>query len=252
MAGNTAVSAPPYLEGGTRWPGRPIAHEGRPMNVFLVLAHPERRSFNAAMFDTAVETLSAAGHAVATSDLYRMGFDPVSSRRNFTSVRDADYLKLQSEEMHATEEGGFAPEIEEEIVKVEAADLMIWQFPLWWFGLPAILKGWVDRVFAMGRTYGGGHVYETGRFSGKLALLSLTTGGPETAYRPDGFNGDLGAILRPVQRGILNFTGFAVLAPQVVYGPARADDMQRAAWLAAWDRRLAGIESERPVDVGRY
>jgi NAD(P)H dehydrogenase (quinone) len=222
------------------------------MNVFLVLAHPEPRSFNGAMFDTALDTLSGAGHAVVTSDLYRMGFDPVSSRRNFASVRDAEYLKLQGEEMHATEVGGFAPEIEEEIVKVEAADLMIWQFPLWWFGLPAILKGWVDRVFAMGRTYGGGHVYETGKFSGKRALLSLTTGGPVAAYRPAGFNGDLDAILRPIQRGILNFTGFAVLAPQVVYGPARADDTQRAASLAEWDRRLAAIESERPIDVGRY
>jgi NAD(P)H dehydrogenase (quinone) len=222
------------------------------MNVFLVLAHPEARSFNGAMFDTAIETLSAAGHSVVTSDLYRMGFDPVSSRRNFTSVRDADYLKLQSEELHATEVGGFTAEIEQEIVKVAAADLMIWQFPLWWFGLPAILKGWVDRVFAMGRTYGGGRVYATGVFSGKRALLSLTTGGPEGAYRADGFNGDLDAILRPIQRGILNFTGFAVLAPQIVYGPARADDAQRAAWLADWDRRLGGIESESPIDVGRY
>ena len=222
------------------------------MNVFLILAHPERNSFNGAMFDTALETLSAAGHAVVTSDLYRMGFDPVSSRRNFTSVRDADYLKLQSEEVHATEVGGFAREIEEEIVKVETADLMIWQFPLWWFGLPAILKGWVDRVFAMGRTYGGGHVYETGRFSGKRALLSLTTGGPAAAYRNDGFNGDLGAMLRPIHRGILNFTGFAVLAPQVVYGPVRADDAQRAGWLADWDRRLGRIQNESPIDVGRY
>jgi NAD(P)H dehydrogenase (quinone) len=129
---------------------------------------------------------------------------------------------------------------------------MIWQFPLWWFGLPAILKGWVDRVFAMGRTYGQGHVYDTGRFVGKRALLSLTTGGPEAAYRPDGFNGDLGAMLKPIHRGILNFTGFAVLAPQVVYGPVRADDGQRAQWLAAWARRVEAIAREAPIEVGRY
>ncbi|MBV8471645.1 MAG: NAD(P)H-dependent oxidoreductase [Burkholderiaceae bacterium] len=53
------------------------------MNILLVLAHPERHSFNGAMFDTALHALEAAGHTVATSDLYRMGFDPVSSRRNF-------------------------------------------------------------------------------------------------------------------------------------------------------------------------
>jgi NAD(P)H dehydrogenase (quinone) len=222
------------------------------MNVLLVLAHPERRSFNGAMFDTALDTLGAAGHDVVTSDLYRMGFDPVSSRRNFASVKDADYLKLQIEEMHASEVDGFAVEVEAEIAKIESAELMIWQFPLWWFGLPAILKGWVDRVFAMGRTYGNGHIYETGKFRGKKALLSLTTGGPEAAYLADGFNGDLDAILRPIQRGMLEFTGFSVLAPQVIYGPVRANDAQRATWLESWARRLESIESESSIDVGRY
>ena len=222
------------------------------MNILLVLAHPERQSFNGAMFDTAAATLRSAGHTVATSDLYRMNFDPVSSRRNFTSVADAGYLKLQQEELHASATGGFAAEIEQEIAKVEAADLMIWQFPLWWFGLPAILKGWVDRVFAMGRTYGNGRIYVSGRFVGRRALLSLTTGGPEAAYRPDGFNGDLDAILKPIQRGILNFTGFSVLAPQVCYAPVRAGDAERAAWLAAWAARLQGVEREQAVQVGRY
>lgn len=222
------------------------------MKVLLVLAHPERRSFNGAMFDRASDALRAAGHDVVTSDLYRMEFDPVSSRRNFVSVRDADYLKLQTEEMYASEVDGFAVEVGTEIAKIETADLMIWQFPLWWFGLPAILKGWVDRVFAMGRTYGNGRVYDTGKFRGKKALLSLTTGGPPAAYLPEGFNGDLNAILRPIQRGVLEFTGFSVLAPEVIYGPVRADQAQRAAWLDAWARRLGSIESEPAIDVGRY
>ena len=222
------------------------------MNVLLVLAHPERLSFNGAMFDVAQTTLENAGHTVVTSDLYRMGFDPVSSRHNFTSVHNPDYLKLQAEEQLASETDGFADEVEAEIAKVEAADLMIWQFPLWWFGLPAILKGWVDRVFAMGRAYGNGHIYETGKFKGKRALLSLTTGGPADAYLENGFNGDLNAILRPIQRGILNFTGFSVLQPQLVYGPVRVDDARRQAWLAQWAQRLREIESEMAIVVGRY
>ena len=222
------------------------------MNVLLVLAHPERRSFNGAMFDVAQTTLENAGHTVVTSDLYRMGFDPVSSRHNFTSVHNPDYLKLQAEEQLASETDGFADEVEAEIAKVEAADLMIWQFPLWWFGLPAILKGWVDRVFAMGRAYGNGNIYETGKFKGKRALLSLTTGGPADAYLENGFNGDLNAILRPIQRGILNFTGFSVLQPQLVHGPVRVDDAQRHAWLAQWAQRLREIESEKAIVVGRY
>ncbi|MBV8124668.1 MAG: NAD(P)H-dependent oxidoreductase [Burkholderiales bacterium] len=222
------------------------------MNVLLVLAHPEPQSFNGAMFGTARSALEANGHQVVTSDLYRMGFDPVSSRRNFVSVKEAGYLKLQAEEMLASEVHGFALDVEAEIAKIEAADLMIWQFPLWWFGMPAILKGWVDRVFAMGRVYGNGHIYETGRFKGKRALLSLTTGGPEAAYQQGGFNGDLEAMLRPMQRGMLEFTGFSVLMPQVVYGPVRADDAQRHAWLAQWEGRLRFIEQETPIEVGQY
>jgi NAD(P)H dehydrogenase (quinone) len=222
------------------------------MNVLIVFAHPEPKSFNGALFDTAVEILSAAGHTVATSDLYRMGFNPVSDRHNFSTVKEADFLKLQIEEMHATEVGGFASDIEAEIEKVEAADLMIWQFPLWWFGLPAILKGWVDRVFAMGRTYGYGHIYETGVFKGKRALLSLTTGGPQEAYTPDGFNGDLDAVLRPMQRGMLEFTGFSVLRPEVHWQPVRVEAAERQTWLEVWSNRLRNIEQESPIVVGRY
>ena len=222
------------------------------MNVLIVLAHPEPKSFNGALFETAIATLRAAGHSVVTSDLHRLGFSPLSDRSNFTAAKDPDYLKLQTEELHATETHGFAPELEAEIAKVEAADLMIWQFPLWWFGVPAILKGWVDRVFAMGRAYGGGRVYETGMFQGKRSLLSLTTGGPEGAYTAEGFNGDLDAILRPIHRGMLEFTGFEVLAPHVIYGPVRVDDAQRSAWLTAWAERLRHLEAETPMEVGRY
>ncbi len=222
------------------------------MNVLIVFAHPEARSFNGAMFDTAVRELRAAGHTVETSDLYRMGFDPVSSRANFTTVKDPDYLKLQIEETHASQSDGFAPEIEAELRKLEACDLLILQFPMWWFGLPAILKGWVDRVMAMGRTYGYGSIYQTGKFRGKRALLSLTSGGPQEAYQKGGFNGDIEAILRPVQRGVLEFLGFDVLAPQIHYGPVRVSDEQRTAWLADYAERLKSIDTEAPVAVGPY
>ncbi|MBL8490337.1 MAG: NAD(P)H-dependent oxidoreductase [Rhodocyclaceae bacterium] len=222
------------------------------MKAFVVFAHPEPKSFNGALYRTAVDSLRAAGHEVHTSDLYGMQWNPVSDRRNFVTVKDPDYLKLQLEETHASEVGGFAPVIETELQKLEDCDLMIWQFPLWWFGLPAILKGWADRVLAMGRTYGYGKIYDTGAFRGKRAVLSLTTGGPAEAYRPDGFNGDIMGILRPVHRGILQFVGFDVLAPQVTYGPVRVDDTRRRAWLDAWSERLQGIATEAPIDIGRY
>jgi len=142
------------------------------MKVFLILAHPEIKSFNGALHQIARETLVEVGHQVQNSELYQMGYQPVSDRSNFTTVKDADYYKQQTEELHATEVNGFAEAVESEIQKLEWCDLTIWQFPLWWFGLPAILKGWVDRTFAMGRVYGGGKIYKTGAFKGKRAMLS--------------------------------------------------------------------------------
>src|SRR5262249_41997881 len=99
------------------------------MNVFLVHAHPEPRSFCFALARTASETLSSAGHDVAISDLYPAAFNPVSGRHNFLTVSNPDYYKQQQEEMHATERNGFAPEIEAEIRKLEQTDLLVFSFP---------------------------------------------------------------------------------------------------------------------------
>ena len=222
------------------------------MKVFIVYAHPEPKSFNSALFRVAQDVFREGGHEVQVSDLYAMGFNPVVSRKNYTSVKDPETFKPQIEDMHATESGGFAPDIEAEIRKMEWCDFMLWQHPLWWFGLPAILKGWVDRCFAMGRTYGGGRLYENGVFKGKRAMLSITTGGPAEAYAKGGFNGDINAVLRPIHRGILNFTGFDVLAPHIIYAPVRLRDEQRKAILEGYSRRLRQIDKEGPVSVGEY
>lgn len=222
------------------------------MKSFIVYWHPEPESFNAALLHTACDTLTADRHEVKTSDLHTMRFDPISGRHNFTTTKDPKYFKQQIEEMHATDNNGFSKEIELEIRKLEWCDFMIWQFPLWWFGLPAVFKGWVDRVFAMGRVYGGGRIYQDGTCRGKRAMLSLTTGGPEEAYRKGGVNGDMAAILRPIHRGMLQFVGFAVLAPQIVYGPVRLTEEERRKHLANYAKRLHHIADEPPIDVGFY
>jgi NAD(P)H dehydrogenase (quinone) len=222
------------------------------VNIFLLYWHNEPQSFNGAMFRTAQATLKAAGHDLRISDLCAAQFNPTSNRRNFITVKNPSFLKQQQEELFATEQHGFATEIEAEIQKLEWCELMIWQFPLWWFGLPGVMKGWVDRVFVMGRTYGGGRIYEQGFFRGKRAMLSLTTGGPEQSFQKGGFNGDISAILRPIHRGILQFVGFDVLAPHICYQPARQTDETRKAWLDAYAARLRNIQHESPIEVGEY
>jgi NAD(P)H dehydrogenase (quinone) len=216
------------------------------MKTLLVLAHPEPKSFSAALFKQAITTLTSTGQEVATSDLYAMKFNPVSDRHNFVEAYDSNYLSLQAEEGHASATNGFASDIETEIRKIEAAELMILHFPLWWFSMPAILKGWVDRVFAFGRTYGSGRMYEKGVFQGKRAMLTLTTGGPESIYVPGGFNGDIDAILRPIERGVFQFLGFDVLPAHIIFSPAQMSLDEREAALAAYGLRLRKIEGDKP------
>src|SRR6185369_1084747 len=92
----------------------PAALRGCAMRVFIVHAHPEAQSFNGAMTRAAEEALRVAGHEVVVSDLYHMGFDPVSDRRNFTTVHDPAYYRQQAEEAHAASHDGFASAIQDE------------------------------------------------------------------------------------------------------------------------------------------
>jgi NAD(P)H dehydrogenase (quinone) len=198
------------------------------MNVLIVHAHHEPRSFSSAMKDRLAARLTATGHDVVVSDLYAMKFNPVSDRSNFIVVKNAAYLKQQDEEIHAHQTNNFAPDLASEMTKVLKADLLVLNFPLWWFGMPAILKGWVDRVMAMGKMYGGSAgLYENGVGRGKRALITATTGAPRAAYGKWGINPHLDVVLRPIQHGIFWFLGYQPLQPFVVHGTAQLSDVER-------------------------
>jgi len=225
------------------------------MRVLIVHAHPEPQSFNGAMTAVAAAALENAGHPVVVSDLYRMRFDPVSDRRNFTSVANPARLKLQDEEAHASAHDGFAPDLQAEMDKVAWCDALVLQFPLWWLGPPAILKGWIDRVFALGRAYGGGHYFSKGRFAGKRAMCSITIGGSRDAYSERGAYGPVEAMLFPIQHGVLAFTGFDVVEPFVVHAPSRLAPPERSAILDDYGRRVVGLEdagAKRPTDMSAF
>jgi NAD(P)H dehydrogenase (quinone) len=215
-----------------------------PMRVFIVHAHPEPKSFSGAMTRAATEALRAAGREVVVSDLYAMGFDPVSDRRNFTTVLDPDYYRQQAEEAHAVAHDGFAPDIKAEMDKLFWCDALILQFPMWWFSLPAMLKGWVDRVFASGgRVYGVGKRYDQGVFVGKRAMCALTTGGAAPSFSDGGLSGPIGTILFPINHGILYFTGFTVIEPFIVHAAARITDAERLAELDRYRARVISLQT---------
>lgn len=221
------------------------------MNVFIVYAHHEPKSFNGALRDAAVDTFERRGHVVQVSDLYAMSFRAAATGADFHGRLDPLCLKYQAEQRHAQECGTLAIDIVEEQEKLRWCDLLILQFPLWWFSLPAILKGWVDRVFTMGFAYGGGAWYDNGGLRGRRAMLSLTTGGAEAAYGPNGINGDIERVLYPIQHGVLYFVGFEVLRPFIAWSPANRSAADREAMLINFRERLRYLDEENAIEFPR-
>ncbi|MBM7661320.1 putative NADPH-quinone reductase [Bacillus mesophilus] len=201
------------------------------MNVLIVYAHPSPTSFNGAMKTAAIEELTQNNATVQVSDLYAMNFNPVAQLSDVTVPANDELIPT---------------DLLTERQKVAWADLLIFQFPLWWTSTPAILKGWFDRVFAAGFAYGPG-VYNHGGLKGKKAMLSITTGGKNlNSYGPLGLKGDMNERLFNLQHEILYFTGMDVLQPSII--PTGVSEFERLQYIHAFRNRLKTIHEEIPIN----
>lgn len=228
------------------------------MRTLIVYAHPEPNSLNGSLKDLAVATLENAGHDVQVSDLYAAGWKAV--------VDSADYgphasspLNVAADSGRAFDAGTLTADVHAEQQKLLWADAILLQFPLWWYTMPAILKGWVDRVFTYHFAYGVGEHSETkygerfgeGTLAGKRAMLSVTTGGPESHYSDRGINGPIGDLLFPIEHGILYYPGMDVLPPFVVHGADRLTEADYPEIAKAWRERLLTLASTEPIPFRR-
>ncbi len=195
------------------------------MKVLIVFAHPEPASLNGSLKDFAVSYLQQAGHEVIVSDLYHMRWKAVADANDFLFESNGERFFYERSSQKAFSEGLQQPEIEAEQKKLLWADFIIFQFPIWWYATPAILKGWIDRVYAYGFTYGvgkhegkyWGKRFGEGKLEGKKAMLSVTAGGREPQYQETGVNGNINDLLFPVNHGVIWYPGIAPLPPFVVY-----------------------------------
>jgi NAD(P)H dehydrogenase (quinone) len=130
--------------------------------------------------------------------------------------------------------------VTDEVARLDRADLLILQYPMWWHLPPAMLKGWFDRVFAYGEVYTGKKRFERGRFVGKRAMLSVTVGTSRATYEYDGRSGDIDLMLWPVNF-TLAYVGYEVLSPFVAYG---VEAGLRYSDAAAIEERLKTIAAE--------
>lgn len=154
----------------------PEAKAGK-KKVLIIVSHPNTgKSFNHRLVEAAKATLEADGHAVIVNDLVKIGFNPITGKHDFTSLKNPDSFDLQTEQKHTVDTGGkFAPELQEQLDLVDWCDMIIHQFPIYWWSVPAIHKGWIDRCLVYHYAYPP-HV---SKWTGKQWMMSVTVG-PDT------------------------------------------------------------------------
>lgn len=229
----------------------PISHPPTAGRALWVTAHPRAESLNGRLFREGVETLSTR-FEVATSDLYAQGFDPVLGDGDLGDLAGVPgNLAAQAGESYAA--GQLPPEVQAEQAKLAAAELLILQFPLWWYGPPAILKGWFDRVLTDRFAYGDldpelgvPRRYGDGGLTGRRALVVVTAGEDERSIGPRGISGDLESLLFPLTHGVLWYTGIETLDLHVVYDADDLDPARAELEVKRLRERLLLLEDEKP------
>lgn len=132
------------------------------MNHLIIYSHPNPASFNHAIKETVVKVLKDRGQHVRVRDLYAIHFNPVLSADDFTKLQEKKVLR--------------DVEIEQEHVKW--ADILTFIYPVWWGCMPAITRGYIDRVFSKGFAYDYGPNGPIGLLPGKKVCLISTMGAP--------------------------------------------------------------------------
>ncbi|MEV0089610.1 NAD(P)H oxidoreductase [Saccharopolyspora sp. NPDC050642] len=160
------------------------SHQGE--RALVVVAHPRADSLTTKAADRVHRRLKAAQYEVDLLDLYAEGFDPRLETADEPDWKDPGKT--------------YSPEVRAHMARIDAADVIVVVFPVWWFGPPAIVKGWIDRVWNNGFAYGAAEA----RLAGKRMLWLGLAGGASGGYAEAGLNGAMDTQLR---MGVSNFCG---------------------------------------------
>ena len=228
-----------------------INHPPTPGTALWVTAHPRAESLNGRLFREGVDALSSR-YEVATSNLCAQGFYPVLGDGDLGDLACVPG-NLAEQAGEAYDAGQLPSEVRAEQTKLAAAELLVLQFPLWWYGPPAILKGWFDRVFTAGFAYGDQDPelgvprrYGDGGLVGRRALVVVTAGEDDGSIGPRGISGDIDSLLFPITHGVLWYTGIETLELHVVYDADTLDPARAEQEIKRLRERLGSLDTETP------
>jgi NAD(P)H dehydrogenase (quinone) len=182
------------------------------MNVLIVYAHPNPNSFNRAILETVDTALREHGHVTRIHDLYQMRFRAV----------------LDSEDLLRNWRGDLPDDILREQEAVRWAQGLAFVYPIWWFGPPAILKGWIDRVFVRKFAFDFTAAGMEGLLTHDRALIVNTLGGDEALYQRERWHE---LLARPMVEGVLNACGVRNVTYRAFYSVVTVSHAERQAML---------------------
>jgi len=180
------------------------------VNVLVVFDHPRRASFCGAVLDELLVGLAEAGHQVELADLHREGFDP--------------RMDLADEPDWGDPDKRYSDAVLGEQARIARSEALIFVFPVWWWSMPAMLKGWIDRVWNNGWAYGARKLPHA------RALLIATASGNADDYRRRGYDV---AMETQLVVGIMKYCGIARSELRVLYEVTESAERRREHLLEA-------------------
>lgn len=219
-----------------------LTHE-EPKKVLIVYVHPEPRSLNGHLKDIAVKVLSEKGYKVSVSDLYSENFKPLFDRTDYPFYTETIF-NPSSANMMSNELDLLPEDVKREKQRLEEADLIIFQFPVWRFTSPSMLHAYFERVLLPGWAYST----DTPALKGKKALICTSAGKMESDY-VHGKSGTMKENFRHILVGTLGYVGFEVLEPFITYNIFRLSNTDRGEKIHQFEEVMRHIETRPLLEI---
>ncbi|MDI9930223.1 NAD(P)H-dependent oxidoreductase [Rhodococcus sp. IEGM 1354] len=170
------------------------------MNTLVVVSHPDPHSLTHQVAHSVVEAIRSTGTTVETADLAAENFDPRFSTADLSLYRG---------------NGSTPPDVAEEQSRIDRAEHLVLAFPMYWWSMPALLKGWIDRVFVEGWAYEYGDRVFVKKLDRLTVHLVVVAGDDADSFERHGV---YQAVRTQIERGIIEYCGATVGSTNFLYG----------------------------------